>query len=260
MNKKFKINADILIKLAVGSLTAVTMLLILGSYNRGTKSLQDIRDYTKTINQNIESQDKRINKLNDEINDKLKKVDKLEKEVHELDKQIKEKIAYRDRLSIVIQKTSEQTKKPEADMLAKVIDEVTTEFNQKYGYPKNVAKMLAIISTESDFRNLDPNDAYAIGYAQVTPPCLEEVNKLAGWSYTMSDMYNAKNNLRVAWFVINRDMRKYGEDKAIVAYNQGYRHLTRSAKYCRTDKTSYLYKVNAKTEKYRELLRGGIKL
>src|SRR3712207_6662966 len=166
MNKKFKINADILIKLAVGSLTAVTMLLILGSYNRGTKSLQDIRDYTKTIHQNIESQDKRINKLNDEINDKLKKVDKLEKEVHELDKQIKEKIAYRDRLSIVIQKTSEQTKKPEADMLAKVIDEVTTEFNQKYGYPKNVAKMLAIISTERDRKSTRLNSSHAnISYA-----------------------------------------------------------------------------------------------
>lgn len=253
------IKREMLVKMIVGSLTVAVLIVALSKINSDNKAIEQMNKEIKSIHQEIKTQNKSTDEINKRLNDvemKIDKVDNLEKHLNDVDKAVKEKLSYREKMSMAIQQTSDYVNKNKADELATIIDDVTTEFKNKYGYPKDNARVMAIMSAESDFRNLGSNDAGAIGYTQITPPCLQEVNKITGWGYSMDDMFDARKNIEVAWYYINKDKLKYGDDKSIVAYNQGYRNLDRAVTVSRGSSRSYLSKVTNRTLKYREMIGG----
>lgn len=165
-----------------------------------------------------------------------------------------EREKYLASIQSAIENTSGYMTSEKARQLADVIDTVTSDMEREYGFEKDVARVLAMISTESDFRNLSANEAEAVGYMQITPICLEYVNGVTGWNYTMADMQIAEANIRVGWYKYNKDKEGYGSDKATVAYNQGYNNLTRAVLVSQGDSTSYLYKVSSRRDNYMSML------
>ena len=218
--------------------------------NKDSKALME---KLNELNDKVTEQQAQENQLEDSIKAIQEQTDALAKQQDILDKQLRDKLSYRENISKAIQQTSNASK-DKADQLAELIDDTTTSMKKEFGFPKDDARLLAIISTESDFKNLSANEAEAVGYTQITPACLSDVNKRTGWGYTMGDMSIAKNNLRVSWYFYNKDKVKYGEDKAIVAYNQGYRNLGGAVTASRGDSGSYLSKVTSRTYKYQNMI------
>lgn len=190
-----------------------------------------------------------IQKLTDEV-------DTLNKEVESLRDRLNEVSTYRSSISKAIMETSVFASQKEADMLAKTIDLAMQELKQKYGYEPNVNKVLAIISAESDFRNLEPNRHGATGYMQVSPPALEDICEEWGTDPKDYDLKDPFTNIYLGTYYVYRDIAKLGNDKAIVAYNQGYRNLSRAVSYSRGVSNSYLNKVLKRKERYKEKLGG----
>ena len=241
-------------KVAIGVSLAVMIgssLDIAYESNKDSKAMMNKLD---ELDAQIQEQQEFQRHLEDEIDQIRQKVDTQAKKQDIMDSEIKDKLSYRERVSSAIQQSSNYVNKKKADDLADIVDSVTSEFQDKYGFPKDVPKLLAIMQTESDFRNLSPNEAEAVGYIQITPQCLNEVNKRTGWGYTMADMQDATSNIRVGWYYLNRDRVKYGDEKSIVAYNQGYRNLGGAVQASRGDSGSYLSKVMNRTVKFNEMI------
>lgn len=241
-------------KVAIGVSLAVMIgssLDIAYESNKDSKAMMNKLD---ELDAQIQEQQEFQRHLEDEIDQIRQKVDTQAKKQDIMDSEIKDKLSYRERVSSAIQQSSNYVNKKKADDLADIVDSVTTEFQEKYGFPKDVPKLLAIMQTESDFRNLSPNEAEAVGYIQITPQCLNEVNKRTGWGYSMEDMQDATSNIKVGWYYLNKDRVKYGDEKSIVAYNQGYKNLGGAVKASRGDSGSYLSKVMDRTVKFNELI------
>lgn len=161
---------------------------------------------------------------------------------------------YIDQIAYCIDTTSSYKTHIEAVSLANDIERALVDLEADYNYKKDIPKVLAMMSAETDFRNLSANEAEAVGYMQITPECLEYMNKKMGWDYTMDDMNDPEANIKVGWAKLNLDMDKLSEDEAIVAYNQGYRNLKGAVIASWEDSHSYLSKIINREEKYSKMM------
>ena len=161
---------------------------------------------------------------------------------------------YIDKIACCIDTTSDYKSYEESINLANVMDKTLVDLEADYEFKRDVPRLLAIISTESDFRNLLANEAEAVGYMQITPQCLSYVNKKMHWEYSMDDMIIPEANIKVGWAKYNLDADGLSEDEATVAYNQGYRNLKGAVQASYGDRNSYLSKINSRIAKYRKMM------
>lgn len=190
--------------------------------------------------------------------DKLKAENReLLEDVQELEKVLLDREDYINSLITFIKSSNQNLSDSKVTELAFLVDSVTSEFEEKYGFKKDVSLLLAIMRAESCFYNLSPNEAEATGYVQITPVCLTETNSKTGWGYSMEEMLEARKNLEVGWYHLNSDIEKFGLHKAIVAYNQGYNNLDKAVEVSLQDERSYLSTVLNYAQKVESYLEGG---
>jgi hypothetical protein len=135
------------------------------------------------------------------------------------------------------------------------IDEITTEYADKYGYKKDVPKILAILTTESRTYNTKAiSTASAKGLMQITPIALKSVCQDWKTNPKNYNLYDPESNLRVGIYYFLRNESKWGTETALVSYNQGYKNIKQAVIRSRGSETSYLTTVI----KFRTLFNKGV--
>ena len=235
-------------KLVIVGVITASVAIIVDSYCSFNKEIDVVEESLAVLDAEVREQNNLMGELL-QVQEDLKR---------DRDKELEEQKHQRELALIkqAIKDTSSYVTDIKAEQLAEIIDYVATDMESQYGFKKDVARILAMISTETDFRNLSANEAEAVGYMQITPVCLEHINRITGWEYTMDDMIVAEANIRVGWYRYNMDLGQYGEEKAIVAYNQGYNNMSGAVIASYEDPNSYLCKVIYRTDKYKKLMEG----
>lgn len=131
----------------------------------------------------------------------------------------------------------------EALKLSGIIYDVTSEYEKKYHFKRDVPLLLSLIYNESRFHRSSCSRAGARGLLQLTRPALKSVCTDWGTYHGNFNMYNPEHNIRVGYYYICRNKNQMGLDTAIVAYNRGYRNIKYHLHASRRDKNSYLSRV-----------------
>ena len=84
------------------------------------------------------------------------------------------------------------------------------------------ALCLAVIKTESGFREDAVSKAGAVGLMQITPETMEWLCGLAGYNYIEQDLYDAEANINLGVYLLKLNIERFGTlETAIAAYNAG---------------------------------------
>ena len=132
--------------------------------------------------------------------------------------------------------------------LSKLVISISKEYEETYGFENDIAKLMSIIRVESEFNPNCTSSAGAKGLMQLMDATGQAYAEKLG--FKEYNPYDPEQNIRIAWYYYNVNKEKMGEDKAIVAYNQGYRNLTKAVQVSRGNPRSYLNKVKTHYDRY----------
>lgn len=137
--------------------------------------------------------------------------------------------------------------------LSKLVISISKEYEETYGFENDIAKLMSIIRVESEFNPNSTSSAGAKGLMQLMDATGQAYAEKLGFKEYKP--YDPEQNIRIAWYYYNINKEKLGEDKAIVAYNQGYRNLTKAVQVSRGNPRSYLNKVKTHNDRYSTKLK-----
>lgn len=140
-----------------------------------------------------------------------------------------------------------------AQKIAKVSILVNREYSKTYGYEEDISKLLSFIMTESRFNPNVESSAGAKGLMQIMDSTGKPLAKEIG--LTKYNSLDIEQNIRVGWYYYNKEKERLGEDKATVAYNQGYANLSKAVSYSKSNSKSYWSKIDAYDKKYSNILK-----
>lgn len=165
----------------------------------------------------------------------------------------KEKMNFLNKIAdIIVSNSEKKVQCGEAYNYAEIIYDVTSEYETKYGFKKDIPLILAIMKTESTFDKKCTSDVGAEGLMQMTPSTFNDVKKEV--SLKDSNLYNPETNIRACYYYILENIKKIGLEKAIVAYNQGFKKLTNAVAVSKTNPNSYLSKVLKSKSEFQSIL------
>ena len=137
--------------------------------------------------------------------------------------------------------------------LSKLVISISKEYEETYGFENDIAKLMSIIRVESEFNPNCTSSAGAKGLMQLMDATGQAYAEKLGFKEYKP--YDPEQNIRIAWYYYNVNKEKLGEDKAIVAYNRGYRNLTKAVQVSRGNPRSYLNKVKTHNDRYSTKLK-----
>lgn len=200
----------------------------------------------RAYDRNITALHEKVEKLEDEVYRQFEEIVKLQRKL-EMEEEQEELVA-----SII--KREGKTSDEFATELARLIISINEEYEETYGFENDIPKMLSIIRVESTFNPSTVSYAGAKGLMQLMDSTGRPIAKKLGFeSYNPHD---PEQNIRVAWYYYNTDKERLGENKATVAYNQGYRNLEGALKKSMSIRASYWSKVKSFDDEYSSLLDG----
>lgn len=186
-------------------------------------------------------------------------VDELEKTLEELETKIDEIIKLHQELEtrqqledllvdIIMTEGYPEPTEEFARELSKLVISISKEYEETYGFENDIAKLMSIIRVESEFNPNCKSSAGAKGLMQLMDATGQAYAEKLGFKEYKP--YDPEQNIRVAWYYYNVNKEKMGEDNAIVAYNQGYRNLTKAVQVSRGNPRSYLNKIKTHNDRY----------
>ncbi len=181
-------------------------------------------------------------------------VDKQYEKIIKLQEEIDAKQGLEDLLVDIIM--TEGYPKPTEEFareLSKLVISISKEYEETYGFENDIAKLMSLIRVESRFNPNCKSSAGAKGLMQLMDATGQAYAKKLGFKEYKP--YDPEQNIRVAWYYYNVNKEKMGEDKAIVAYNQGYKNLTKAVQVSRGNPRSYLNKVKTHNDRYSTKLK-----
>lgn len=176
-------------------------------------------------------------------------VDRQYEEIVNLQQEVDAKQGLEDLLvDIIVEEGYPRPTEEFARKLSKLIISIDKEYEEEFGFESDIAKLMSIIRVESEFNPNCTSYAGAKGLMQLMDTTGKSyAEKLGIKEYKP---YDPEQNIRVAWYYYNVNKEKMGEDKATVAYNQGYRNLSQAVTRSMSDSRSYWSKVKSHIDKY----------
>lgn len=176
-------------------------------------------------------------------------VDRQYEEIVNLQQEVDAKQGLEDLLvDIIVEEGYPRPTEEFARKLSKLIISIDKEYEEEFGFESDIAKLMSIIRVESEFNPNCTSYAGAKGLMQLMDATGKSyAEKLGIKEYKP---YDPEQNIRVAWYYYNVNKEKMGEDKATVAYNQGYRNLSQAVTRSMSDSRSYWSKVKSHIDKY----------
>lgn len=140
-----------------------------------------------------------------------------------------------------------------AQKIAKLSISINREYHKTYGFEEDLPKLLSFMKVESRFNPHIRSSAGAQGLMQIMDSTGKALAKELGISkYSPMD---SEQNIRLGWYYYNKEKERLGEDKAIVAYNQGYNNLSKAVEYSKANNKSYWSKINNQETIYAQKLK-----
>ena len=235
---------------------SATLLVIVSTYQVSelTRELETSSIYIKELETAREESRAQVLELEAKVEEMEEVVDRRFEELVKLQKEIDAKQGLEDLLVDIIM--TEGYPKPTEEFareLSKLVISISKEYEETYGFKNDVAKLMSIIRVESEFNPNCKSSAGAKGLMQLMDDTGQAYAKKLGFKEYKP--YDPEQNIRIAWHYYNINKEKMGEDKAIVAYNQGYRNLTKAVQVSRGNPRSYLNKVKTHNDRYSTKLK-----
>jgi Tfp pilus assembly protein PilO len=237
---------------------STTLLAIVSTYQVSelTKELETSSIYIKELETAGKESRAQVLELEakvkemEEVVDKQKEVvNKQYEKIIKLQEEIDAKQGLEDLLvDIIMTEGYPKPTKEFARELSKLVISISKEYEETYGFENDIAKLMSIIRVESEFNPNCKSSAGAKGLMQLMDDTGQAYAKKLGFKEYKP--YDPEQNIRVAWYYYNINKEKMGEDKAIVAYNQGYRNLTKAVRVSRGNPRSYLNKIKTHHNRY----------
>lgn len=213
------------------------------------KELKDKNKEIESIEREREDFRTDLEKRLKEIEDMQEELEVQSEELQELQRVIDEhNLLISTMQDIIVSESSPKVSKKFAYDLAYFIHDINVKYNKEFGFEYDPAKTLAIIRVESTFNPKVKSYAGAKGLMQLMDRTGQAYAKKIGISNF--NPYDWKQNLAVGWYYFNQDKARLGENKATVAYNQGYRDLSGAVSRSLASRGSYLNKVSTYDKRY----------
>lgn len=232
----------------------VFVVLSIYQVSKLTRELETSSIYIEELETAREKSKAQILELEAKVKEMEEVVDKQHKEIINLQQEIDAKQRLEDLLVDIIM--TEGNPKPTEEFareLSKLVISISKEYEETYGFENDIAKLMSIIRVESEFNPNSTSSAGAKGLMQLMDATGQAYAEKLGFKEYKP--YDPEQNIRIAWYYYNINKEKLGEDKAIVAYNQGYRNLTKAVQVSRGNPRSYLNKVKTHNDRYSTKLK-----
>jgi len=199
------------------------------------------RDLEEFIVQ-VDELEKTLEELETELDRQLAEIIKLHQEL-ETRQQLEDLL-----VDIIMTEGYPEPTEEFARELSKLVISISKEYEETYGFENDIAKLMSIIRVESEFNPNCKSSAGAKGLMQLMDATGQAYAEKLG--FKEYNPYDPEQNIRIAWYYYNINKEKMGEDKAIVAYNQGYRNLTKAVQVSKGNPRSYLNKIKTHNDRY----------
>ena len=227
------------------------VFVVLSTYqvSKLTRELETSSMYVEELKTVEEESRAQVLELEAKVEEMEEVVDRQFEELVKLQKEIDAKQGLEDLLVDIIMTEGYPTPTEEfARKLSKLVINISKEYEETYGFENDIAKLMSIIRVESEFNPNCTSHVGAKGLMQLMDATGQAYAEKLGFKEYKP--YDPEQNIRVAWYYYNVNKEKMGEDKATVAYNQGYRNLTKAVQVSRGNPRSYLNKVKTHNDKY----------
>ena len=227
----------------------VFVVLSIYQVSKLTRELETSSIYIEELETAREKSKAQILELEAKVKEMEEVVDKQHKEIINLQQEIDAKQGLEDLLVDIIM--TEGNPKPTEEFareLSKLVISISKEYEETYGFENDIAKLMSIIRVESEFNPNCTSSAGAKGLMQLMDATGQAYAEKLGFKEYKP--YDPEQNIRIAWYYYNINKEKLGEDKAIVAYNQGYRNLSQAVSRSKSNRKSYWSKIKTHEDKY----------
>jgi len=224
------------------------VFVVLSTYqvSKLTRELETSSIYIEELETAREKSKAQILELEAKVEEMEEVVDRQYGEIIKLQQEIDAKQGLEDLLVDIIM--TEGNPKPTEEFareLSRLVISISKEYEETYGFENDIAMLMSIIRVESEFNPNCTSSAGAKGLMQLMDATGQAYAEKLGFKEYKP--YDPEQNIRIAWYYYNINKEKMGEDKALVAYNQGYRNLTKAVQVSRG---SYLNKVKTHNDRY----------
>jgi len=224
------------------------VFVVLSTYqvSKLTRELETSSIYIEELETAREKSKAQILELEAKVEEMEEVADRQYKELVKLQQEIDAKQGLEDLLVDIIM--TEGNPKPTEEFareLSRLVISISKEYEETYGFENDIAMLMSIIRVESEFNPNCTSSAGAKGLMQLMDATGQAYAEKLGFKEYKP--YDPEQNIRIAWYYYNINKEKMGEDKALVAYNQGYRNLTKAVQVSRG---SYLNKVKTHNDRY----------
>lgn len=245
------------IKLLLISISLCSVLAISVSTYRVMKLTEEVESssmYEEELKLVKEEYQTKVLELEAKVVEMGEVVDKQYEEIVNLQQEVDAKQGLEDLLVDIIMEEGHLKPTEEfARKLSKLIINIDKEYEEKFGFESDIAKLMSIIRVESEFNPNCKSSAGAKGLMQLMDATGKSYAEKLGFKEYKP--YDPEQNIRVAWYYYNVNKEKMGEDKATVAYNQGYRNLSQAVSRSMSNSRSYWSKVKSHRDKYSQKLQ-----
>ena len=229
------------------------VFVVLSTYqvSKLTRELETSSIYIEELETAREKSKAQILELEAKVEEMEEVVDRQYGEIIKLQQEIDAKQGLEDLLVDIIM--TEGNPKPTEEFareLSRLVISISKEYEETYGFENDIAMLMSIIRVESEFNPNCTSSAGAKGLMQLMDATGQAYAEKLGFKEYKP--YDPEQNIRIAWYYYNINKEKMGEDKALVAYNQGYRNLTKAVQVSRG---SYLNKVKTHNDRYSTKLK-----
>lgn len=231
-------------------------LLVISTYrvSKLTRELETSLMYVEELETAREELGAQVLEFEAKVEEMEEIVDRQYEEITKLQQEIDVKQELEDLLvDIIMTEGYPEPTEEFARELSKLIISISKEYEETYGFENDIAKLMSIIRVESGFNPNCTSSAGAKGLMQLMDATGQAYAEKLGFKEYKP--YDPEQNIRIAWYYYNINKEKLGEDKAIVAYNQGYRNLTKAVQVSRGNPRSYLNKVKTHNDRYSTKLK-----
>ena len=230
---------------------SATLLVIITTYQvtKLTRELETSSMYIEELKIVEEESRDQVLELKTKLVEVEEVVDRQYEEIVKLQQEIDAKQGLEDLLVDIIM--AEGYPKPTEEFarkLSKLVISIDKEYVEKFGFESDIAKLMSIIRVESEFNPNCTSYAGAKGLKQVMDATGKSYAEKLGFKEYKP--YDPEQNIRVAWYYYNVNKEKMGEDKATVAYNQGYRNLSQAVTRSKSSRKSYWSKIKNHDDRY----------
>ena len=240
------------IKLLLTSISLCSVLVISVCTYRVMKLTEEVEAssmYVEELKLVKEESQTKVLELEAKVVEMGEVVDKQYEEIVNLQQDVDAKQGLEDLLvDIIMEEGYPKPTEEFARELSKLIISIDKEYEEEFGFESDVAKLMSIIRVESEFSPNCTSYAGAKGLMQL----MDATGKSYAGKLGLKEYkpYDPEQNIRVAWYYYNVNKEKMGEDKATVAYNQGYRNLSQAVSRSMSNSRSYWSKVKNHNDKY----------